>query len=116
MPRTASAPARAEPPAVVEARLALGRQLAALRRAAGHSQHSFAGLLLYGRSTLANVETGRQNVPREFWRRCDAVLGTGGRLEVGFGMLLDLRARALSADADAAAGRLRRAVAPGSWR
>jgi DNA-binding XRE family transcriptional regulator len=52
------------------ARKALGRQLAALRQAAGYSQQEFAPLTGYGRSTLANVETGRQNVARSFWVRC----------------------------------------------
>jgi DNA-binding XRE family transcriptional regulator len=46
--------------AIVEARRALGRQLAALRKAAGYSQHEFAPLTHYARSTSANVEVGRQ--------------------------------------------------------
>lgn len=56
--------------AIEAARKALGRQLALLRQAAGYSQHDFAPLTGYGRSTLANVETGRQNVARSFWVRC----------------------------------------------
>jgi hypothetical protein len=56
--------------AIEAARKALGRQLAALRQAAGYSQQEFAPLTGYGRSTLANVETGRQNVARSFWARC----------------------------------------------
>lgn len=55
---------------VEAARRALGRQLAALRRAAGYTQEAFVPLTGYGRSTLANVETGRQNVVRGFWKRC----------------------------------------------
>jgi tetratricopeptide (TPR) repeat protein len=58
----------------------LGRQLAALRRASGHNQHQFAALVHYARSTIANVEVGRQHAPREFWVRCDAVLETGDTL------------------------------------
>lgn len=50
---------------------ALGRQLAASRRAAGLSQEQLAGLAAYSRSTVANVETGRQHVGREFWVQCD---------------------------------------------
>lgn len=38
----------------------------------------------YSRSTVANVETGRQHVPRDFWERCDAALGTGDALAAGF--------------------------------
>lgn len=65
-----------EPDGIAAARRALGRQLAALRQSTGHSQAEFAPLTGYGRSTLANVETGRQNVPREFWVRCEEHLGT----------------------------------------
>jgi hypothetical protein len=68
-------------------RRALGRQLAALRRASGHSQHSLAPLTLYGRSTVANVETGRQNAPRDFWIRCDEALGSDGALLAGYDRL-----------------------------
>lgn len=58
----------------------LGQKVAALRRAAGHTQQSLAPLTLYGRSTIANVETGRQRVTRDFWTRCDQVLGANGAL------------------------------------
>jgi hypothetical protein len=92
------------------ARHALGRQLAALRKAAGYSQHEFAPLTLYGRSTLANVETGRQNVPREFWQRCDAALGAGGALVAGFEAIQALRRRAHRRAAEDTAGRLVRAA------
>jgi DNA-binding XRE family transcriptional regulator len=59
---------------------ALGRQLAASRRAAGLSQESLAALAGYSRSTVANVETGRQHVPCDFWKRCDTALDTGTAL------------------------------------
>jgi hypothetical protein len=62
--------------AAAQARLALGRELAAARRAAGYTQATFAPLVGYSRSTVGNVETGRQHVPRTFWGRCDQVLGT----------------------------------------
>src|SRR4051794_3082616 len=55
---------------LTQARLALGRQLAAARKAAGHTQHTLAPLTLCGRSTIANVERGRQSVGRDFWIRC----------------------------------------------
>ena len=37
----------------------------------------------YSRSTIANVETGRQHIGREFWARCDEVLLTGDALRRG---------------------------------
>lgn len=67
-----------------EARRVLGRRLAELRQAAGYNQHQFAPLTCYARSTIANVETGRQQVSREFWQRCDEELGTEGALTIGF--------------------------------
>ncbi|MBM0274809.1 helix-turn-helix domain-containing protein [Micromonospora tarensis] len=60
--------------------LALGQTLAALRKAAGYTQHTFAPLACYGRSTIANAETGHQRVDREFWVRCDTLLGADGAL------------------------------------
>jgi transcriptional regulator with XRE-family HTH domain len=63
---------------------ALGHQLAVCRRAAGLNQERLAGLTAYSRSTIANVETGRQRVGPGFWRRCDDVLGTGDALQRGF--------------------------------
>ena len=61
---------------VENARRALGAQLAAYRRAAGYSQEAFAAHVDYSRSTIANVETGRQRVPRRFlfyWATIDDV-------------------------------------------
>lgn len=87
-----------DPADVGSARRALGRRLAELRQAAGYNQHQFAPLTCYGRSTIANVETGRQQVPRVFWERCDKALDTGDTL-------------ALAADQIAALVRQRRAPA-----
>src|SRR5262245_16500265 len=75
------------------ARRALGRQLAGFRRAAGLSQDRLAPRIHYGRSTVANVEVGRQNVPREFWSRCEEVLGAGGVLLEGYAQLQALAAQ-----------------------
>ena len=61
----------------------LGRQLAASRKAAGLSQERLAPLSGYTRSTIANAETGRQHLPRDFWKRCDDVLDTGTALARG---------------------------------
>jgi transcriptional regulator with XRE-family HTH domain len=70
-----------------EARAALGVELAAYRRAAGCTQAQLARLTEYSRSTIANVETGRQHVPRSFWEAADAVLRTGGTLATGHDQL-----------------------------
>jgi len=69
-----------EPEATSQARRALGAELAAYRRAAGYSQARLAALTDFSRSTIANVETGRQHVPRDFWERADGALRTGGVL------------------------------------
>src|ERR1022692_1752358 len=66
-----------------DARQALGAELAAYRHAAGHSQARLARLTGYSRSTVANVETGRQRVPRDFWEGADTALQTGGVLAAG---------------------------------
>ncbi|GGM10202.1 helix-turn-helix domain-containing protein [Micromonospora yangpuensis] len=63
---------------------ALGQQLAAYRKAAGHTQHSLAPRILTGRSTIANTEVGRQHPDRAFWNRCDEVLDTDGALTAGY--------------------------------
>ena len=62
----------------------LGAELAAYRRAAGYTQAEFAELTEYSRSTIANVETGRQHVSRDFWERADRILRTGGVLAAGY--------------------------------
>ncbi len=90
-----------EPEAAATARHGLGHELAAYRRAAGYTQAEFAKLTGYSRSTIANVETGRQRVPRSFWERADAALRTGGTLAAAHNDLdaaarRDLRAAARS--------------------
>ncbi|WP_433532990.1 helix-turn-helix domain-containing protein [Micromonospora sp. CA-263727] len=81
------------------ARRNLGRRLAQLRKAAGHTQHSFARLVQYGRSSVASTETGHQHPDRAFWTRCDTVLQTGGVLTVEYDRINDRhrRQRRLSA-------------------
>ncbi|MBM0274816.1 helix-turn-helix domain-containing protein [Micromonospora tarensis] len=68
------------PQEIAAAWLALGQMLARSRKAAGYTQETFAPLANYGRSTIANVETGRQRVGRNFWSRSDEILRTGGSL------------------------------------
>jgi transcriptional regulator with XRE-family HTH domain len=77
----------AEPEAVQRARVQLGRQLAAYRKAAGVAQEQLASLIFVSRSTVANVETGRQRVSGAFWEQCDTVLSTGGVLTVRYDAL-----------------------------
>jgi transcriptional regulator with XRE-family HTH domain len=69
-----------EPQAIEQARRALGVELAAHRQAAGYSQTRLASLVGYSRSTIANVEIGRQRVPQSFWERADNALRAGGDL------------------------------------
>ena len=74
----------ADPPQVRQARQDLGRRLAELRRAAGLNQHELAAAVNYARSTVANIEVGRQNAPEEFWERCDTMLNAAGTLRAGY--------------------------------
>ena len=73
-------PAVREPEAIANARCVLGTQLAACRRAAGLSQVQLAKKIGFSRSSIANVETGRQNVPRKFWESADTAVSAGGTL------------------------------------
>jgi DNA-binding XRE family transcriptional regulator len=60
------------------------RLVGSWRPAAGLSQEQLAPLSGHSRSTVANAETGRQRAPREFWKLCDAALGTGTALTRGY--------------------------------
>ena len=71
------------PDAIDAARRALGHQLAALRKAVGDSQARLSAQVGYSRSTIANTETGRQQMSLDFWRRCDTALGASGQLLAG---------------------------------
>jgi hypothetical protein len=82
----------AESEAVQSRRRALGESLARRRFAAGLTQTALAPMSLYGRSTVANVEVGRQHVGREFWARCDVAVGAEGELLSEFDAFEALRA------------------------
>ncbi len=82
-----------DPGDITAARRALGRQLAKFRRAKGYNQHQLASHAHYGRSSIANVEVGRQNVPRDFWLRCDQLLEANGTLLRGYDQLQALIGR-----------------------
>ena len=89
--------------AVAQAWGALGRQLAASRRAAGLTQVALARSLNgHSRSTVANAETGHQHAPRSFWVQCDGVLGTGTALARGYDRVEALTRRACAQVAVAA--------------
>ncbi|GIJ42047.1 helix-turn-helix domain-containing protein [Micromonospora andamanensis] len=84
-----------DPDEINAARRALGRRLAHMRKDAGHTQHGLARLVQYGRSSIANTETGRQHPERPFWARCDQVLRTGGVLIAEYDRIADLNHRRL---------------------
>jgi transcriptional regulator with XRE-family HTH domain len=58
----------------------LGKELAGWRQAVGFTQAQLGRKVGYSRSTVSTVESGGQQVPREFWVSCDELLGTAGRL------------------------------------
>jgi tetratricopeptide (TPR) repeat protein len=80
---------------------ALGRRLAQHRKAAGHTQQTLGPLVFAGRSTIANVEAGRQRVRREFWKRCDELLHSGGALTADYDRLAGSEHRELARLPDA---------------
>ncbi|NUT95943.1 MAG: helix-turn-helix domain-containing protein [Saccharothrix sp.] len=66
--------------AVVSSSEAFGPRVRSLRAAKGLTLTEFAGRLFYSKGHVSRVETGVQPPSREFARRCDAELGTGGEL------------------------------------
>jgi transcriptional regulator with XRE-family HTH domain len=77
----------------------LGRALKEARRTAGYSQAQLARKTGYARSTVSTVESGGQNVPRIFWERSDAALGTGTALLARYDRLMQRRLAGLSPSA-----------------
>jgi transcriptional regulator with XRE-family HTH domain len=80
----------------------LGRQLAALRRAAGLTQHQLAPLTSFSRTTVSLAEIGRESHARQFWEACDKALDTGGALTAGFDQITTVREAQQQATARAA--------------
>lgn len=72
---------------VLNARAALGAELAALRNRAGFTQEALASRMITSRSTIANIETGYQGTSREFWGRADELLDGDGCLLQGFELI-----------------------------
>lgn len=85
------------PARVAEARTDLGRELATRREAAGLTQTELARRVNYSRSTVANVEIGRQGAPR-FWGTADHELNAAGALVAGYEQV-DALERALQTQA-----------------
>jgi len=78
------------PEQIREAWRDLGRQLAEWRKAAALTQHQLAALTWHSRSSIANIETGRQKATRQFWELADRELGADGVLFKAFGQVDDL--------------------------
>ncbi|MGH3720174.1 MAG: helix-turn-helix transcriptional regulator [Pseudonocardiaceae bacterium] len=76
---------------VTAARQSFGKQFAGLRGAANLTQYEFARLVGYSRSTVANIERGRQHPSPVFCRKSDEVLSTGGVLRAALDELEELR-------------------------
>ena len=83
-----------EPETVVSARRALGTRLAACRRVSGLTQAQLAVKAAVSRSTIANVETGRQHVQRRFWDSADTAVSAGGSLVAASEKLEEMARRA----------------------
>ena len=69
----------------------LGRQLAALRRQAGLTQHGLAVLAGFSRTTVSMAEIGHGYQARQFWEACDKALDTDGALTTGADQLDTVR-------------------------
>ena len=68
----------------------LGRCLKALRQEAELTQVRLADLVRYSRSTVANVEAGRQSITRDFWERADREVRAQGTLLASFDLAFEL--------------------------
>jgi transcriptional regulator with XRE-family HTH domain len=91
----------------------LGRQLAALRRQAGLTQHGLPALAGFSRTTVSMAEIGHGYQARQFWEACDKALDTGGALTTGadqFDTVRDAERRAAARSAQEA--RQAQALAP----
>ncbi|WP_433294445.1 helix-turn-helix domain-containing protein [Actinoplanes sp. CA-030573] len=96
----------ADPQAVREAWIELGHKLAAKRKAAKLSQVELASRTAYSRSSVANVETGLQQINRTFWEAIDGLLGADGDLLRGYDAAKSLqRERQRPAIEDSGSGR-----------
>ena len=72
----------------------LGEQLSAFRKASKYSQERLAMSVGYSRSSITNIETGRQQADERFWSKCDEELSANGQLLTVFHQLEVLRRQA----------------------
>ncbi|MFI6763811.1 helix-turn-helix transcriptional regulator [Micromonospora sp. NPDC050417] len=91
-----------DPQQLQNAKHELGRRLAKLRNAQRLLQKDIAQRVHSTRSTVANVEAGRQMVDRVFWQQCDALLNAGGTLLSGYDAYRRLDAQYQAEQAEAA--------------
>lgn len=91
-----------DPQKLSDAKRALGRRLAGWRRTRGLTQDDVARLVYSTRSTVANVENGRQVVDRVFWGQCESLLRAGGELINGYDEYRALEVQHREAKAEAA--------------
>ncbi|WP_309236680.1 helix-turn-helix transcriptional regulator [Micromonospora sp. S-DT3-3-22] len=91
-----------DPQQISDAKRALGRRLAGWRKTHGLTQDDVARRVHSTRSTVANVENGRQVVDRVFWAQCDSLLQAGGELLTGYDEYRSLEVRHQQERAEAA--------------
>ncbi|WP_433230090.1 helix-turn-helix transcriptional regulator [Micromonospora sp. CA-248260] len=91
-----------DPQQISDAKRALGRRLAGWRKTHGLTQDDVARRVHSTRSTVANVENGRQVVDRVFWAQCDSLLQAGGELLTGYDEYRSLEVRHQQEKAEAA--------------
>ncbi|MGC4773434.1 helix-turn-helix domain-containing protein [Micromonospora sp. DT44] len=87
MIKTDTDPGPVTPEQIRDLQRALGRQLAHWRKAAGMTQAALGRRTAYSRSSVANVEIGRNTTPRGFWERADRELRAEGALVEAFDTL-----------------------------
>ncbi|MEU5892723.1 helix-turn-helix transcriptional regulator [Streptomyces sp. NPDC047461] len=68
----------------------LGKQLAAARRAAGHTQSALAALVKVDEETIASIEQGRRSLKPDLAALLDEILQTKGMLSVGVANLPEI--------------------------
>jgi transcriptional regulator with XRE-family HTH domain/tetratricopeptide (TPR) repeat protein len=90
------------PQQLSDGKRALGRALARWRRARGLTQDDVARRVHSTRSTVANVESGRQVVDRVFWAQCESLLRAGGELLTGYDEYRSMEVRHKEEKAEAA--------------
>ena len=92
------------PPNPGEARRAcraLGERLANFRKTAGITQHQLADAIYASRSSIAGIETGRQNADRDFWSRADHLTQANGALLAAYDEARNIQAQLARATATA---------------